>query len=412
MRARPHRDEGALVLGANYRGLGMVRSLGRRGAPVWVVHSDEHKVASWSRYASRTLPWPDGDDARVSMLLDLAAREGLDGWALFPTDDETMHFLSRHAVALGSHYRVAAPAAEIISIAYDKRETHRRAAALGIPQPWTAFPRDRAEVANMVCGFPVVLKPAVKAASNPFTDAKAWRVNDRVELVRRYDEACSYVDPSIIMVQELIYGDGAAQLSFSALCRDGAVLASASAQRLRQSPMDFGTASSYVETTGEVDAGAYARRMLADLRFTGIVEVEFKRDARDGRPKLLDVNARVWGWHTVCERAGVDMTALWWDVLRGQRVEPAAAVAGVRWVRMSTDVPTVAREIGAGRMTLAGYLRSLRPPLAFAIFARDDPTPAFVDLPLLAWVAVRRWGRRRLRAASLADTRLLEVFPS
>ncbi|MDT4912917.1 MAG: hypothetical protein QOC66_2045, partial [Pseudonocardiales bacterium] len=29
---------GALVLGADYRGLGIVRSLGRRAVPVWVVH--------------------------------------------------------------------------------------------------------------------------------------------------------------------------------------------------------------------------------------------------------------------------------------------------------------------------------------------------------------------------------------
>src|SRR5258708_24447608 len=33
--------EGALVTGADYRGLGIVRSLGRRGIPVWVLKRDE-----------------------------------------------------------------------------------------------------------------------------------------------------------------------------------------------------------------------------------------------------------------------------------------------------------------------------------------------------------------------------------
>jgi predicted ATP-grasp superfamily ATP-dependent carboligase len=38
------------------------------------------------------------------------------------------------------------------------------------------------------------------------------------------------------------------------------------------------------------------------------------------------------------------------------------------------------------------YLRSLRAPLAFAIFARDDPLPALLDVPILAGI---RLGRTR-----------------
>ena len=250
---------------------------------------------------------------------------------LLPTDDETAALLARHSGQLGEHYRVATSGWDATRIAYDKRETHRFAAKLGLPQPWTAFPADRAAVAALDCRFPAVLKPAVKADVNPLTAAKAWRVDGHDELLRRYDEACALVDPGILMVQELIGGNGHQQLSYVALCRGGEVLADATAQRLRQYPMDFGVGSSYVETTDAVDASKTAARLLRELRFTGIVEVEFKRDARDGKAKLLDVNARVWGWHTLCTRAGVDFVGLWWDVLHERDVLRVTATPGVRW---------------------------------------------------------------------------------
>ena len=397
MRGRRRADSaGAVVLGANYRGLGVVRSLGRRGVTVWVVRSDQHLVACTSRYARRTLTWPNSDDdVRIAYLMEVCARHGLSGWTLMPTDDDTAALLARHRDELGQSFKVAAPPWEAMRVAYDKRLTHRLCADLGIPQPRTWFPKGSADVERIECEFPVVLKPAFKKVSNRFTDAKAWRVDDREALVARYDEARSLVPEDILMVQELIAGGGAAQLSYAALCQGGRVLASASATRLRQQPMDFGKASTFVETTVDGDAAAAARRLLAALRFDGLVEVEFKRDSRDGVAKLLDINARVWGWHTLGARAGVDFTWLAWCRLYGRRVEPAVACPRVRWVRMSTDLPTVLAEVGSGRMRVRDYLRSLRGPLEFAIYARDDPVPALLDLPLLAVIAARRAFARR-----------------
>jgi predicted ATP-grasp superfamily ATP-dependent carboligase len=93
---------GALVLGSNYRGLGVVRSLGRIGVTVWLVRSDQHRIAERPRYAARVLPWRTGrDEAKVAHLLELAARHGLDRWTLIPTDDETAALLARNLEALG-----------------------------------------------------------------------------------------------------------------------------------------------------------------------------------------------------------------------------------------------------------------------------------------------------------------------
>src|SRR5439155_12687017 len=90
---------GAIVIGGDYRGLGVVRSLGRRGIPVWVL-TDEHLIAGTSRYARRRLAWPAGDESsQVDYLLDLADH-GLDGWMLFPTGDTTAALIARHHATL------------------------------------------------------------------------------------------------------------------------------------------------------------------------------------------------------------------------------------------------------------------------------------------------------------------------
>jgi D-aspartate ligase len=390
---------GAVVTGASYRALAVVRSLGRRGIPVRVVRSDEHAVASSSRYAGPRLHWPaeGGDDARFAFLAELAERDGLHGWVLIPTHDEEAALVARNHDALARCYRLTTPPWEVLCAAYDKRRTHELAARLGLSQPWTIFPAGPADLERADGRFPVVIKPAYKEQANRLTVDKAWRADEPEELRRRFEEACGLVDPSILMVQELVPGDGAAQLSFAALCADGAVLASLTARRLRQFPMDFGRASSHVETIEDPSLERDARRLLAAMRFTGLVEAEFKRDERTGENRLLDVNPRPWGWQSLCGRAGVDFPYLLWRMARGQPVPPAHARPGVRWVRMTTDLLAVAGEVRAGRLSARAYLRSLRRPLEFAVFAADDPLPSLVG-PLAT---------ARLLAGRLAEGRPL-----
>ncbi len=368
---------GAVVTGASYRALAVVRSLGRRHVRVRVVRSDEHGLAELSRYARGRLAWPAGEESRrVEYLLEIADREGLEGWVLIPTHDEEAALVARHRDALAQRYRVTTPSWETLRSAYDKRHTHALAARLGLSQPWTTFPGAARQLREAEGHFPVVVKPAYKASANRLTVDKAWRADDPDELRRRYADACRLVDPGILMVQELVPGDGRAQLSYAALCLDGAVVASLTARRLRQYPMDFGRASSYVETIDDPGLTAAARRLLEAMRFTGLVEVEFKRDPRTGVNLLLDVNPRAWGWQSLCGRAGVDFPYLLWRLANGDPVPHTAGVAGVHWVRMTTDLLAAAGEVTSGRLTPRAYLRSLRRPLEFAIFARDDPVPS------------------------------------
>ncbi len=384
----------ALVLGSDYRALGVVRSLGRRGVRVQVLASGDDRLAARSRYATDVVEWPDGDQARLDLLEQLARSAG-QTWALFPSADESAAFVARHHGRLAPQFALTTSPWDVFECSYDKRRTHELAVAAGVEYPWTIYPESRADLEQAALRFPLVLKPTVKPEFNRFTAAKAWRADNRAELLGRYDEACALVDPTTLFVQELIGGGGQTQLSYAALSEDGRELCSLTAQRTRQYPADFGRASTFVETIDDPGIGDASRRLLEASRLTGLIEIEYKRDDATGRTLLLDINPRVWGWHTLCARAGMDFPWLIWLRLHGEELPALHARPGARWVRLSTDLPTAVKEIAGGRMSAFGYLRSLRPGLEGAIFAKDDPVPGLLEFPLLLATLVRRVVARR-----------------
>jgi D-aspartate ligase len=409
---RPAGPHGAIVIGEHCRGLGLVRSLGRRGIPVWTLQPRGELMAGASRYSQRHFTWPDGDDRqRLDYLFGLASRYRLDGWALFPDCDESAALLARHHQELERHFRVTVPPWDVLRWAYDKRLTYRLAADIGVDQPQTFLPACREDLSRLDVPFPAILKPAVKAEPNRFTRDKAWPVNDRQALSARYDEARRLVPGDEVMVQELIPGGGEAQFSFAALCQEGRTIASVTARRTRQYPIDFGHSSSFVETVSEPAIEEPARRVLGAMGYTGLVEVEFKYDVRDGRYKLLDINPRVWTWHALCAHAGVDFPYLLWLMIHGEPVPGVSARADVRWVRVGTDIPAALSAIVRGRLSLRAYARSLSAPLHFATLAGDDLLPGLLAGPQLIY---SRWHRLLSRngtarePSSLAGVALLD----
>src|SRR5689334_7077454 len=132
---------GAIVLGGDFQGLGIVRSLGRWGVPVCVI-DDEYSISRFSQYATHAIRVPDlRDETRtIDSILEVRRRLGLHGWVLYPTRDEIVAAVSRHRTPLLDGLRVPTPGWETIKWAWDKRNTYRLAEELGIPAPRTWYP--------------------------------------------------------------------------------------------------------------------------------------------------------------------------------------------------------------------------------------------------------------------------------
>jgi D-aspartate ligase len=380
----------ALILGGAHGALVIARSLARRGIAVDIVAN--HALPLFSRHIRRRFSWDEpgqgpGPDA-LPQLFALAQRENLAGAVLFAGGDTEARLIAEHHAALAAVFRLTTPPWDALRRLFDKRLMQQHAAALGLDVPLAWEPHDHDDLEAMPLRFPLVLKPTVRTVENAFTLAKAWRADDRAALLARWDEAAALVGADAIVVQELIPGGGEAQYSYAAVFDRGRPVAELVARRRRQYPVEFGYTSTFVETVDCAPVEDAGRRLLASLDYTGIAEVEFKHDHRDGRYKLLDVNVRIWTWAGLGAAAGVDFAYALWRVASGEPVAPLRRSRDVAWMHASRDVVASAHEMLRGRLTPAAWLRSLRRPLTFAAFARDDPLPGLVELPLALWRAV------------------------
>jgi D-aspartate ligase len=383
---------GAIVIGGDYQGLGIVRSLGRQGVPVCVV-DDEYSIARFSRYSKSYVALPDLRDQRkvVDGLLSVGERLGLDGWVLYPTREELVAAISRNRVELSEMFRVPTPEWETVKWAWDKRNTYQLAKELGIPTPATYYPENDEQLAQLDgIAPPFAIKPAIKEHFFYATKAKAWRANSHAELRTLFQTASELAGNGEIMVQELIPGSGSQQFSYCAFFRGGEAVGKMVARRTRQHPLEFGRASTYVETVDVPILEELSERFLRAIDYYGLVEIEYKLDPRDSQYKLLDVNARTWGYHSLGARAGVDFSYMLYADQVGLPVSARRGSPGVAWVRTTTDLPAAMMAILSGETTFKNYLRSIKNCNIEAVFSAGDPLPGLAEMALIPYLAVKR----------------------
>ncbi len=383
IRRLPSATAGGLVLGGDHQGLGIVRSLGRHGIPVCVI-DDEPSISRFSRYTTRALTVPAlREPERIAeLVLDVAQKERLEGWVVYPTRDEMVVALSMYRDELADILRVPTPAWETVRHASDKRRTAELAQRLGIPTPRTWSARTAEELGSLDIVFPVALKPAIKEHFIYETNVKAIRADTAHELATLFSKVCTVIPPEEVLIQELIPGGGECQFSYCTLFKDGPI-ATMLVRRTRQRPPDFGRSSTFVETIDLPEIEEPSERLLKAIGYHGLAEVEYKLDRRTGEYKLLDINLRTWGYHTVGPRAGTDFPYLLFRDQLEQPVTPCRAAPGVSWIRLSGDLPTSLREAMSGRLAWRSLARSLLSFDCESVFAKDDVRPALAELSLL-----------------------------
>lgn len=378
---RRQEHPGVVVLGSDFKALGVVRSLGRRGIPS-VVIDNVPRSAWYSRYVRKHLAWHDymESEAFLNFLLSVGKAYQLEQWVLFPMQDDAVEFVARNTRQLSGIYRLVTQDWEVVQWAHDKRMTHRLAEKACVPYPRTWYPATEEQLDKMEVGFPAIIKPAISIRLQNAVRLKALPADCKEDLLAQYRLAASIIEPSEIMVQEIIPGGGQDQYSVAAFCKDGQMLMSMSARRTRQYPIDYGLGSSFVEAIEIPPLFALAERLLGCLGVSGMVEVEFKHDNRDDQYKLLDINIRPWGWHTLCIACGLDFPYIQYLDVIGEPFSSYAPRYGRHWVRMLTDVPAGIQEIREGMTTPFSYFRSLIGKTVYSVFDWRDPVPVVGDL--------------------------------
>jgi D-aspartate ligase len=339
-------------------GLAAIRSLGRAGIPVVAVDHRRSALGFRSRYA-RAVPAPD-PAVEPEAYVQRVAESGEPG-VLLPTHDPPLNAVARFRDRLDG-FRFPFPTWDVLERIQDKRSQLDAAVAAGVDVPETRHPRSGAEAraAADELGYPVLVKPADPVGFKRRFERQAFRVETADDADRAYRDAEEFRP----MVQELVPGGDEELYSLGSYLReDGEPLGLFSGRKLLQVPPLVGTCrvGEAVWVDEVVDAGL---RLLRALRFHGISQVEFKRDPRDGRYKLMEVNPRLWQWHGLATACGVDLPLIAYQDLTGVEVVPAS-MNGERRRWAISLMPGERPALQRGR-----YVD--------AVFARDDLKPGLV----------------------------------
>jgi D-aspartate ligase len=382
--------------------LGILRSLGRLGVPTHVVHRDQRSPAFYSRYCQGKFVCDfsnDSPEESVARLLEVGRTIGRRS-ILLPTTDEGAMFAADHAAELRHWFMIPLQDAELVHTFCNKESMYRLAEEMGLPVPRTVFPQSREEAEDFAAAakFPVVLKGIYGLKLRKRSGKTMLVIHSAEELLEKYDRFEESGVPNL-MLQEYIPGDKDASWMFNGYFNERSeCLLGFTGRKVRQCPVYAGVTSLGVcEANPLLHDSSIA--MLSKLGYRGIVDIDYRFDARDGQYKILDVNPRIGGtFRLFITDRGMDVVRALYLDMTGQPVIAGTPCEGRRWIAEDLDLVSSVRYGRDGILSLEGWASSLRGVEESAYFAWDDPMPV---VPMLLNDA-REMFRRISRALRLS----------
>lgn len=387
--------------------LGIARSLGRRGIPVYGVDADPLAYGMASKYVVPCLlPTQEASEAtRLQFLIDLGKRLG-EKAVLYPVSDDSVMLCSQYRDELQKYYLYVMPDHETISNLLTKDGLHRVAQAHGIPDPHMFQVNSRIDLEKIVAQlpYPVIIKPVFSPSwlrpeinrllrDNAFGGTpKVALCQDAQGLLETYQKIAVYDNRMII--QEVIPGEDARLVYFCFyLDRQSRPLAIFAGQKLRVLPVGFGSAT-YVRTFHDPELDEISLRLLSATSYQGLGGIEFKRDSRDECYKLIEFNARLGMWDCLGIRCGIDIPYKAYSDALGWSVEAQREYRqGVLWVDFQRDLRAFLIYRHRRQLSFLAWLRSLIGEKDWAVYSPDDWKPAvigFIELFRHPWEMVRQ----------------------
>jgi D-aspartate ligase len=379
---KPQSEEAAIVLGGYVAGLGVIRGLAAMGIPTVAIWNAKQEVARVSAHAGIRVEAPHPERAEedyIDLLVGLAERTA--GGLLVPTSDATLGVVARHKELLERYYDVACVDWETAQRFLDKGRTYELAHDLGIEIPRTVEFGSAEEMETGTAGlaYPCLVKPRHSHRYFQRFGSKMVIARTHNELIKAWNEAN---DVGLeVLVQEFIPGDDTHGVNYNAYVCDGRPAVEFTSQKLRLSPPRIGFPRVVVSTElpGVIEPG---RRLLSGMGFHGFANVEFKKDARDGTYKLMEVNGRHNNSGLLAVRAGVNFPWIMYRHLVRGEVPPSGLAQrnGVYWISVPSDPIRSVKEFRNDRLPLRHYLRPYLRPHVFDILDRRDLRPFLAKL--------------------------------
>jgi predicted ATP-grasp superfamily ATP-dependent carboligase len=298
---------------------------------------------------------------------------------LIPAADIWVSALGRYQEALREYFTFADSAIAVQAALATKEQQYALAAQCGFPCPRTEYVRSTEDLRAFVATarFPCLLKPRHQREwdalpeGNPLRGHKLVTAETADELLKQYEYSAPY-RPELV-VQEVIAGPDSAKYCYlSVYGTDGSRLGYSVVQEFRAQPVLFGSAS-IVQTVEDEEIAELCDHFLKAIRYVGICEIEVKRDVRDQKVRLVEVNPRFSVTADCAIYSGVEIGWLHYLNMIGREVIPMRPSRyRFRHIVLRREVPSAIKYLQSGMITWRELLESYRIPKEYFDFDVHD----------------------------------------
>jgi D-aspartate ligase len=364
--------------------LGIARSLGQQGVPVYAMVEDRFSPVAMSRYLAGALicDTRGGNTERLITLLT-SIREQLSRVAiLVPTDDAAAIFIAEHAEVLEKFYLFPSIPKELARRLTNKKDLYSLCRSIGVPCPEAVFPESINDVIEfMECAtFPVVVK-AADSRRLPQNVRPTSIIGTPSELLALYNRAENLKSPNLIF-QEYIPQSCAEDWIFHGYRNPRTDCSVAfTGKKLRSFPPFAGMTTLGIPVANE-PLRRQTEKLLRAINYSGVIDLDYRLDKRDGQYKLLDFNPRIGANFRMFEDcAGVDVVRALHLDLTGRKVFQLPAIEGRTFIVESYDPFASLSYIRQNRLSVREWWESLKGRREFAWLSLADLNPF-----LMMWI--------------------------
>jgi predicted ATP-grasp superfamily ATP-dependent carboligase len=391
--------------------LGAIRTLGRVGVPVFAITEPGVTPAGASRYCAGRFTWratARDDPGRLAAdLRDVGGRIGRPS-VIIPVDDESAVLVAEYAAELSDSFLFRQMRPGLPRQLTSKSGLYELCQEHGVPTPGTLVPASAAEVAAFAATatFPVVVKNARvwdrgrrNAVSATFGASSSgtrvlYRPGDLLNLVSPDTR-----EPGFIIQEHIPAGQSEDWFTHLYCGADSDCMLLFTGLKVRSwPPTAGGTACGYSMRNPAI--AEMSDRFCRQIGYSGIADLDWRLDLRDGQYKLVDFNPRMGNQFRLFEtEAGIDVVRALHLDLTGREVPRGAQVGQRQIVVEHIDIPAriAYRRLGP-RATSARPASLMKRPKTtsteFAWLAADDPLPVVAMLSrVLSLVKIVRRAR-------------------
>jgi predicted ATP-grasp superfamily ATP-dependent carboligase len=405
-----------LILTANrdaihHGAVAIARSLGRLGIPVYAIVQDGYTPLVASRYVTKCFVWKGWPGDREALLVAMSRIAEMinDPPILVALDDLSAVSIAENASALSRWFLFPQLPSTLPRQLANKASLYSLCGKIGVPCAPSIVPRRMDDVREFIehTTFPIVAKATEQW--------KLLKSRYNVKIIQARDalfEICEHIDsdenPSLLL-QEYVPGE---DWIYHGYCDPEAGLyLSFTGKKLLDYPPGAGSTAVGLSCLNEV-VYSHSERLLRSLSYSGISDMDWRRDQRDGQYKLMDCNPRVGMNFRMFENStGIDVVRAQHLSLTGRHIDCTKMIDGRLFVVEPYCALSLIRS-GRWPWTIDAGTRLTTASTELAWWSSDDKLPFFAmimrTLPRVTYNAVHmmwnfaasgrlvRWVRRRM----------------